>query len=501
MMHGLCKHAEIACVEHWISQFPNDLHEKNEFGETPFYTACEHGNLSCANYLFEQGSDIHVTNIYGETALHKAADNGHLDTVDFLLFHGAKINALCHYFTTPIMRAVHKRHQEIVLFFLSKGADSSLCDTEGCTPLMYALLRGMNTFAHTMIDHGASIRGTRTSTPLTIAVDLNSPLIVYKLLSYGALKDKEMCTLALIKLLRWTYHTDLILHMIHLGVSINRRPRGENPPLLVACSTYFGKFMDNYTLEYTEILLRNGANPNIRGSHNDTALLCATRIRNIEIVELLLRYRANPNLQNNQRSTPLAEACILNDVAMIKLLLPYSNLSRLVGRDKNNYLMCAAASGNIEFAAQLLHFKRFLIHETNRRGLSAASMSQRTMRYFLEQVATAQDTTTVDTIADIRIEPDLWKRMLPPAGKRALDIALQSCRIDSLACYYALFLNEGHLLRKYKQGELVCFSAAGIRCLTRAMGNRPIRWRIVSYLLFPTASRHMLSLCKGCEGR
>lgn len=498
MIHAFCKNGDLAVVVHWLTQFPNELHTEYD-GETPFYTSCVHGNLSCANYLFEQGSNIHVTNHYGETALHKAAENGHLDTVDFLLFHGANINAICHYFETPLMRAVRQRHEDVVLFLLSKGADSSRCDAEGCTPLMHALLHGMNTFAHTMIDHGASIRGTRTSTPLTIAVDVNLPLIVYKLLSRGVLKDKEMCTLAFSKLLRWTYHTDLIMHMIHLGVSINRKPRGENPPLLVASSTYFGKHMDHHALEYTELLLRNGANPNIRGSHNNTALLCATKVGNTEVVELLLRYGANPNLRNNQRITPLMEACLLNDADMVKILLPYSNLSMLLGMHRNTYLMCAAYSGNIEFAKQFLHFKRFPIHQVNRLGITASSISDGDMQHFLNQIAIAQRTTTVDTIATVCIEPDLWKRMLPPAGKHALDVALQSNRIDSLACYYALFLNEGHLLRKYKQGEMVFFSAAGIRCLTRAMGNRPIRWRIVSYLLYPTRSRHMLRLCKGRE--
>jgi ankyrin repeat protein len=504
MMHSLCERVDVAAIEHWLSQFPNDLHKENDLGETPFYTSCAYGNLSCANYLFERGSNLHVLNLYGETALHKASENGHLDTVDFLLFHGANVNSICHYFETPIMRAVRQRHEDVALFLLAKGADSSRCDAGGCTPLMHALLHGMHSFAHTLIDQGASIRGSRTSSPLTIAIDLNSPLIVYKLLSRGALKDKEMCTLALVKLLAWTHHTNLLLHMIHLGVLINRRPRNENPPLLVACSTYFGKHMSHVALEYTEILLRHGAYPNIRGSNNDTALLCATRVRNIEMVELLLRYKANPNLRNNHRATPLTEACILNDIHMVKLLLPYSNLSLLVNTDHSTYLMYAAHSGNIEIATLFLHFRRYSVRAINKMNMSASSIAQylkhTTMVNFLEQVDIAQHTTTVDSIADIRIEPDLWKRMLPSAGKHALDIALQAYRVDSLACYYALFLNEGHLLRKYKQGEPVYFSAAGIRCLTRAMGNRPIRWRIVSYLVFPTKSRLMLRLCKGREG-
>jgi hypothetical protein len=189
---------------------------------------------------------------------------------------------------------------------------------------------------------------------------------------------------------------------------------------------------------------------------------------------------------------------------MVKLLLPYSNLSLLVNTDHSNYLMYAARSGNIEIATLFLHFKRYTVEAMNMMNMTATSIARylrhTTMVQFLEQIEIAQHTTTVDTIADISIEPDLWKRMLPPAGKHALDLALQSYRVDSLACYYALFLNEGRLLRKYKQGEPVYFSAAGIRCLTRAMGNRPIRWRIVSYLVFPTKSRHNIRLCKGREG-
>jgi len=95
----------------------------------------------------------------------------------------------------------------------------------------------------------------------------------------------------------------------------------------------------------------------------------------------------------------------------------------------------------------------------------------------------ARNTVTMDNL-DVTIPIPIWRRLLPSEGKRALDIALQVYRVDSLACYHALFLNENALRKRYREGEIVCFSQAPIRSLTRAMGSRPIRHRIVSNLIF-----------------
>jgi hypothetical protein len=159
--------------------------------------------------------------------------------------------------------------------------------------------------------------------------------------------------------------------------------------------------------------------------------------------------------------------------------------------------MCAARSGEVNVAIHLLHFNRFDSRQQNNHGQTAYAISKSCGNYdmtcFLEHVGNAQKMTNMDRVEDVDMIYDIWRRMLPPRGKKALDKCLRDYRVDSLACYHALFLNEANLLRKFRAGELVNFSEAPIRTLTRAMGSRPIRSRIVNYLIFKKKPRRIFS--------
>jgi hypothetical protein len=217
---------------------------------------------------------------------------------------------------------------------------------------------------------------------------------------------------------------------------------------------------------------------------------------NMPVVDLLLRIGANPNLKNQYGRTPLSIACQRGHFEMVQLLVPYCDLTIHL-KGGTNYLMCAAHSGQVNVAIHLLHFNRFDIRQQDNKGHTAYAISNRCgnydMTYFLEHVGYSQQMTNMDRVEEVEIIYDLWRRMLPPRGKKALDHCLRDYRVDSLACYHALFLNESNLLRKFRAGEIVNFSQAPIRSLTRAMGSRPIRSRIVNYLIFKKKPRRIFS--------
>ena len=82
-------------------------------------------------------------------------------------------------------------------------------------------------------------------------------------------------------------------------VNINYKESGYGETaLMISC----GNSYDDDNLPLVQLLLENGANPNIKNSVGDTALTYAA-MNNYDIVELLLKNGANPLIKNNDGQT------------------------------------------------------------------------------------------------------------------------------------------------------------------------------------------------------
>ena len=61
-------------------------------------------------------------------------------------------------------------------------------------------------------------------------------------------------------------------------------------------------------VQLLQILLKNGANPNIRNNHGKTPLQIAAKENDSESVRLLLKYGADPNIADKKGYKALCEA-------------------------------------------------------------------------------------------------------------------------------------------------------------------------------------------------
>jgi len=75
--------------------------------------------------------------------------------------------------------------------------------------------------------------------------------------------------------------------------------------------------------EIVEILLENGANPNIKDKNGYTPLHRAIIRYSDKIVYLLLKYKADPNIKDKHGYTPLHRAVIEQAPKLVKLLLEH----------------------------------------------------------------------------------------------------------------------------------------------------------------------------------
>lgn len=111
-------------LEEFLKSQKIDLYQKDEFGDTPLYTACTSSNF---------------------------------EVVQVLLEYPQNINEQCTGKCTPINSAVQKDKTDIVKLLIEKGADVNIPDEYGNTPLMAAadMFDDDDTIIKLLLDNGA----------------------------------------------------------------------------------------------------------------------------------------------------------------------------------------------------------------------------------------------------------------------------------------------------------------------------------------------------------
>ena len=116
----------------------------NKNGVTAIYIASQNGCPLIISTLLKYGANPNIgTKVNGWTPLLIASRRGHTEAVKQLIEHGAiNINYQAVAGITALHLASRYRHIDIVRILLEVGADSSLVDSEGKSPLTYALKYG-----------------------------------------------------------------------------------------------------------------------------------------------------------------------------------------------------------------------------------------------------------------------------------------------------------------------------------------------------------------------
>ena len=94
--------------------------------------------------------------------------------------------------------------------------------------------------------------------------------------------------------------TNILEALLDAGAKVDAIESGDVRATPLAVAAYQNK------VSAVEILLKHGANPNVRNPDGYTPLhLAAIQLADRKIFELLLDHHANPNVRNNQGKTPL----------------------------------------------------------------------------------------------------------------------------------------------------------------------------------------------------
>ena len=112
---------------------------ENQFKFTSVHIAAREGNSEVIKHLLSYRANINTIDITGLTPLHYAINNGHISCVILLLEAGCVVNSR-NGDVSPLHFATVNKNDEIVSKLIEYGAKFNAQDSDGKSPLHYALL-------------------------------------------------------------------------------------------------------------------------------------------------------------------------------------------------------------------------------------------------------------------------------------------------------------------------------------------------------------------------
>jgi len=336
-----------------------DANEPLPLGRRPLMLAARSGRVEAVRALLDGGADPHAReDARGTTALMQAADQGHADVIAVLIEHGADVAAG----SAPVLRdgrtaALGKsgdprlavRRQVIAVLCEQPSPDLSTlaaltAQSSGSTE--DALLANAGNAAGDpcanqregiIFTGGGRNRAAREPdggelTPLVYAARAGSVDAARVLLEAGA-DVNQVTRYGWSPLLAATQNRNYRMgkFLIERGADVNIANKGGWTPLYLATDNrnleggdYPTRAPDMDHLEYIELLLEAGADPNVQliestetrtvftnqwlDEDGATAFLRASQSGDVAVMKLLLEHGADPHLYTKLGVTPLAVA-------------------------------------------------------------------------------------------------------------------------------------------------------------------------------------------------
>jgi ankyrin repeat protein len=242
----------------------------------------------------------------GTTALHHASYEDDLEHADALIRGGADVNAANDLGVTPLWLAAQNGSEPMARRLLAAGANPNLALTSGETPVMVAARSGHAAVVEQLIAKGANVNahGARKQTALMWAVSQKHPDVVKVLLAHGA--DLS---------LRSEKWSQVYAVPPHGYMPYNRDiPSGDETALLFAARVG--------DLESARLLVAAGANVNDADAWGVSAVTLAAHSGFADVVDLLLDKGADANAMK-AGFAPLHEAIMRRDEKMAASLLDH----------------------------------------------------------------------------------------------------------------------------------------------------------------------------------
>src|SRR4029077_12737667 len=272
----------------------------------PIVDAAQRSDKEAIRSLIQKKTDVNVAEPDGTTALHWAAYRDDLESADLLLKAGAKVNAANDWGPTPFWNASQNGSVAMVKRLLEAGANPNLALLAGETPVMVAARSGYPEIVDTLLAKGASpnAHGARGQTALMWAVAQKHPEVVKVLLAHRANVQARSDT-----------YNEVMAVSPHGLLEYNRTiPHGNDTALIFAARVG--------DLESAKLLVAAGANVNDADAWGVSATAMAAHSGFADLLDYLLDHHADANAAA-AGFTALHAAIMRRDTRMVTALLAH----------------------------------------------------------------------------------------------------------------------------------------------------------------------------------
>jgi len=261
--------------------------------------AARYGQADTVKYLLDGGMQVDVRDAYGNTALIAAASNGQKELVDQLLAQGADIEARNDEELTALMGAAVKGHFEVVYKLVQSGAKVNELNNDGESALFLAVRYGHYRAAKVLLNAGAN-PNSKNTIRANVYNSGFTPLM-YAVTKGSTKRDVAWDTIA-------------------------------------------------------QLLLDNGANPNLTNTHGDSAMVLARNKNDQGMMSLLSANGAKEGYAYSTLSLDdaLIKAIRLGDLPQVRFLLPSGANANYVNKNGITPLMAAAFDNRLEILELLV---------------------------------------------------------------------------------------------------------------------------------------------------
>jgi ankyrin repeat protein len=281
------------------------------------FAAIAGGNDSLVDVLIAAGANVHQAEPLGATALHVASLHGRAAMVAALLRAGADVDAKASSAThgmrggtTPLHWGV--KHPEVVRALVAHGAEINAVDSDGQTPLLLSLFGQHTDSALFLLESGANPNLGTKDFMYPILPALEWPEVTEKLIAAGAdvnVRDRDQLTPLFFAIKRKR------VNLVSLLAEAGADPSAMGPR---------GTTLVHHAAELPgalEILVKHGADPNVRDANGNTALLVAAATGASDSASALLKAGADIHAANAAGDTPLHVAIRNDRLRVVEILL------------------------------------------------------------------------------------------------------------------------------------------------------------------------------------
>lgn len=320
--------------------------EEAHDGQTPLHLACSWGLERVTEALIEHGADINVQDAEGKTPIQVAISNQNFNIINLLLSNAhVDLNTRDKFGCTAFATAMSIKNNKAASAILKKEPTAAeRHDGKGRNFLHVAVQKGDLESVLFLMSIGVNIHSrvldSNRATPLHLAVEVGSEMIVRNLLLAGAV--------------------------------VNDTTNDKKSPLHIAAEKDRDKICS--------ILIENGADVNALDTHLNNALHYACQKGNFASVKVLLsESRIDAEAVNLRGQNPLHCLCqyVKEDVAAVifdlfMTCMPNYPINKTDG-DGNSPLLLAYINGNWNLCRNLIQ-RNSCVGQTNKHGVNIFNM-------------------------------------------------------------------------------------------------------------------------------